>query len=106
MTIETTTSAVEGIVNEIAPVVGAAVSAIAPADAGLVETAEGALNAAESVTGAVEGNLPHNTALSDIAAGVQALAATPVVQSNATAAAHVSSLSALLSAVETFFKSL
>jgi len=106
MTVETTTANVEGIVNELAPVVGAVASAVVPGAAGIVPEAEGALTAAETVANAVEANAPHNTALSDVAAGVSALASTPIVQSNPTAAAHVSALSAVLEDVLKFFKSL
>jgi len=106
MTVETTTATVEGIVNEIAPVAGAVATAIVPGSAAAVATAEGALTAAETVANAVEANLPHHTALDDVAAGVAALAKTPIVQSHPTAAAHVSALSALLADIVAFFKSL
>lgn len=104
--VQTTTQNVEAVVNEFAPVVGAVASAVVPGAGAAITTAEGALSAAETVANAVEANAPHNTALSDVVAGVQALAATPVVQSNATAAAHVSALASLVSAIESFFKGL
>ena len=87
MTVETTTKSVESIVNAIAPVIGAAVSAIAPETAPLVASAQAALTSAETVTNAVETEVPHNTAVAAIGAGVTALAGTPIVQSHPQAAA-------------------
>jgi hypothetical protein len=92
------TSTVEGVVNDLAPVVAAAVPGAAPIVAG-VEAAEGVANA-------VEGNLAHHTAVSDVAVGLSALAASPVVQTNPVAASKVLLLAALFGDLASFFKGL
>ena len=87
MTVESTTQTVENIVNTLAPIVAAAVPAAAPAIAGV--------QAAETVTNAVEANLDHHTAANDVAVGLSALASTPAVQSNPAVAEKVSGIAAL-----------
>jgi len=80
MTVETTTQTIETIANAV---VGAAAAAGVPHAA----TAQAALSSAETVVNAVEAEAPHHTAVAAIGAGVTALASTPIVQTNAQAAA-------------------
>jgi hypothetical protein len=86
-TLQSTTQTVEGVINGLAPIVAAALPAAAPAIAGL--------DAAENVTNAVEANLDHHTAASDVAVGLSALAATPAVQNNPVIAAKLSGMALL-----------
>ena len=86
-TLQTTTQTVEGIINGLAPIVATLVPQAAPVVAGI--------EAAETVANTVEANLPHNTAVSDIAAGLNNLASTSLVQGNPVAAAKVTGLALL-----------
>lgn len=87
MTIQDTTQKVEGVINFLAPIAAATSPQAATAVAGV--------QAAEKVANAVEDNLAHHTAASDVAAGLSALASTPIVTGNPTYAAKVSGFALL-----------
>ncbi len=98
MTIESVTKEVEAIVDVAAPIVAAAVPQAAPIVAGVTS--------AESVVNAVEAAAPHNTAVAAIGAGVEALAATPIVQSNPQAQAYLGVASSFFAWLKTEFSKL
>lgn len=82
MTTETEIQKVTQEVGSIASLVAPALTAAIPGAAPVVEGVQAVISTAS----AVEGAIPHNTAIAAIGAGVSALAATPIVQSNPQAA--------------------